>query len=90
MGILEMDCRPVVRRVGPDAWRGFCRGIEITLTFDEDQYVGSGAVVFASVLHHFFALYTSVNALTQLVMKSQDREGIVKQWPPMAGAQIVL
>ena len=89
-GIRAMACRPVVRRLGTEAWRGFCRGLEITLEFDEDLYEGSGAVVFAAVLSHFFALYTSVNSFTQLVMQSQEREGVVKRWPPMAGAQIVL
>jgi type VI secretion system protein ImpG len=90
MGIRDLACRQVVRRVGTDAWRGFCRGIEVTLTFDEDLYVGSSAFVFAAVLNHFFALYTSVNSFTQLVIKSQDREGIWTQWPAMGGRQRVL
>ena len=90
MGIRQMSCRSVVRRVGTEAWRGFCRGTEVTLRFDEDLYVGSSAVVFASVLNHFFALYASVNTFTQLIVTSQQREGIWKQWPPMAGRQTVL
>jgi type VI secretion system protein ImpG len=90
MGICQMSCRSVVRRVGTEAWRGFCRGTEVTLWFDEDLYVGSSAIVFASVLNHFFALYASVNSFTQLIVKSQQREGIWKQWPPMAGRQPVL
>jgi type VI secretion system protein ImpG len=90
MGIRTMDCQPAVRRTGADAWRGFCRGLEITLEFDDESYEGSSAVLFASVLNHFFALYTSVNSFAQLVMKSADRKGIVKRWPPMAGEQIVL
>ena len=40
MGIREMTCRRVVRRLGDEAWRGFCRGAEIGLTFDERFYVG--------------------------------------------------
>ena len=90
MGIRDMACRQVMRRVGTEAWRGFCRGIEVTLTFDEDLYVGSSAFVFAAVLNHFFALYTSVNSFTQLVIKSQEREGIWTQWPAMGGRQRVL
>ena len=35
MGIREMNCRTVVRRVGTEAWRGFCRGVEVNLKFDE-------------------------------------------------------
>jgi type VI secretion system protein ImpG len=89
-GIRKMDCQPAVRRLGTDTWRGFCRGLEITLELDHDCYEGSSAVLFASVLNHFFALYASVNAFTQLVMKHSDREGIVKRWPPMAGEQLIL
>ena len=63
-GINEMSAKPVVRLIGTDAWRGFCQGVEITLTFDERQYVGSSAFLLASVLNRFFALYSSVNSFT--------------------------
>lgn len=89
-GLREMSCRRVVRRVGDDAWRGFCRGMEITLTVDETLYVGSGAFLLASVLNAFFPLYASVNTFTQMVLRSQQREGIWKIWPPAVGEQIVL
>lgn len=89
-GIVSMSSRRIVRRVGPDAWRGFCRGTEITLTFDEELYVGSSPFLLASVLNRFFALYTSVNSFTQLVIKSRQREGIWYQWQPMAGEQDIL
>ena len=75
---------------GQEAWRGFCQGTQVTLEFDEGAYVGSSAYVFASVLNHFFALYTSINSFTQLVIKSTRREGVWEQWPPMVGDQTVL
>jgi type VI secretion system protein ImpG len=89
-GIVGMDCRRVVRRVGADSWRGFCQGTEVTLTFDENAYMGSGAFLMASVLQRFFALYTSVNSFAQLVIRSTQREGEWKRWPPIAGEQPVL
>ena len=89
-GMREMSCRKVVRLVGSDAWRGFCHGIEVTLTFDERLYVGSSAFLLASVLNRFFPLYASMNSFTQLIIKSEQREGIWKKWQPMAGEQIVL
>jgi type VI secretion system protein ImpG len=89
-GIREMSCKKVSRLIGLDAWRGFCRGNEITLTFDERLYVGSSAFLLASVLNRFFPLYASVNSFTQLIVKSQQREGIWKKWQPMVGEQIVL
>lgn len=89
-GLREMSCRKVTRHTGVDAWRGFCRGTEITLSFDEDMFVGSSAFLLGAVLNSFFALYASVNSFTQLIIKSKRREGIWKQWSPMAGEKIVL
>ncbi len=90
MGIRELACRSVVRRVGTESWKGFCRGIEIELLFDEELYVGSSAFLFGAVLNRFFALYASVNSFTQLLIRSKQRDGIWKKWPPTVGEQIVL
>ncbi len=90
-GIRQMSCRRVVRRVKHPDWRGFCQGTEITLEFDEDLYVGSGAFLLGAVLQQFFALYASVNSFTQLVMtRTAQREGEWKRWPPLAGYEKVL
>jgi len=89
-GLVGMSSRKVVRRVGTEAWRGFCRGNEVTLTFDEDAYVGSSAFLLASVLDRFLALYASMNSFTQLVIESRQRHGVWKRWPPMVGEQILL
>ncbi len=90
LGIREMESRKVVRRIGQSAWKGFSRGVEVTLTFDESVYGGNSAFLLASVLNHFLPLYASLNTFTQLVIKSHQREGIWKQWPPMVGEQIIL
>jgi type VI secretion system protein ImpG len=89
-GIRNLRSKKVVRRIGTDAWRGFCRGVEIELLFDEELYVGSSAFLFGSVLNRFFALYASVNSFTQLVIRSKQRDGIWKKWPAVIGEQIVL
>jgi type VI secretion system protein ImpG len=89
-GLRDLSLRPTVQRVGRQAWRGFCRGTEVTLTVDENSYVGGGSFLLAAVLNRFFALHASVNSFTQLVLKSQQREGVWKRWPAMAGEQAVL
>lgn len=89
-GLASLSCRKVMRRAGADAWRGFCRGTEITLEFDEGLYVGSGAFLLGAVLERFFALYASINSFTQLRIKSLQREGVWKQWPPTAGEKTLL
>jgi len=89
-GLRGLALRSTVQRLGRQAWRGFCRGTEVTLTVDESSYVGGGSFLLAAVLDRFFGLYASVNSFTQLVLKSQQREGVWKRWPARAGEQAVL
>ncbi len=89
-GITELSSRQVVGRPQGMPWNGFCRGMEVTLTFDEEKYVGAGVFLFASVLEKFFGLYASLNSFTQLIAKTLQREEPLKKWPPRAGEQILL
>ncbi len=89
-GLSGLSSGPVVRRIGGEAWRGFCRGTEIRLELDEERFVGSHPFLLASVLNRFFGLYAAVNSFTQLVLTSRQRNGIWKTWPPLAGDQPVL
>ncbi len=89
-GITEVRSRRVVGRPPSMGWNGFCRGIEVTIEFDEEKYVGSGAFLFASVLERFLGLYSSLNSFSQLVAISKQREEPLKRWPPRAGDQILL
>ena len=66
---------------------GFVRGLETTLTFDEEQFVGSGLFLFASVLERFLGLYSSINSFNQLVIRTEQREEIVRRFAPRAGEQ---
>lgn len=89
-GIDSVHQRRVVRRIHDDAWRGFCRGTEITLTFDESNFVGGSAFLFASVIQQFLSLYTSINSFTELVIKRVHDEEEWKRWPPSLGGKPVL
>jgi type VI secretion system protein ImpG len=89
-GIIDLSCRRVVKRIGRDAWGGFGRGIEITLTFDETLYQNESALLLASVLSQFFSLYVGANMFTTLAARRKASKGIWKRWEAMAGGQIVL
>jgi type VI secretion system protein ImpG len=89
-GICAMHTRKVLRRFGPDAWRGFRRGTEITFVFDTMRYKGSSALLMASVLRHFLGLYSSVNTFTEVVAKRSTVDGEWKRWAPLASAQEIL
>lgn len=89
-GITGLSSRRIVARPGSMPWNGFCRGIEATIEFDEDQYVGSGVFLFASVLERFLGLYASLNSFVQLIAFTRQREEALHRWPPRAGDQILL
>ena len=69
---------------------GFCRGVEVTIDFDEEKYAGSGVFLFAMVLERFLGLYASLNSATRLVARSKQRQGIIKRWPYRAGDKTLL
>ncbi len=90
LGIKSVESRRSVKQVGERIGTGFVRGINTTITFDENEFVGSGMYLFAAVLDRFLGLYASVNSFNQLSIRSLQREEIVKDFPPRAGRQPLL
>ncbi|KPK76878.1 MAG: type VI secretion system protein ImpG [Phycisphaerae bacterium SM23_30] len=88
-GIKSVSCRPMVRRLlgrGPVA---FANGLEVTVTFDEVAFEGTGVFLLGSVLEHFFAKYVSINSFTETVVKTLQREEVMR-WPTRIGQRQVL
>ncbi len=84
-GLAEIAVRPAMARIGKEVWRGFSQGNDVELMVDEALFVGSSAVLFAAVMRQFFALYAGVNSFVSLTLRSRQREGDWKSWPPLAG-----
>ena len=84
-GVLSVSGRRVVGRVGGDVAAGFCRGLEVTLHFDEEKFSGSGVFLFASVLERFLGLYSSINSFIKTIATTNKREEALRKWPPRAG-----
>jgi type VI secretion system protein ImpG len=84
-GIDSVRSRPVVSRVRGQDGSAFCRGVEITIHFDESKFAGSGLFLFATVLERFLALYCSINSFTKLIATVKGREGELRRWSPRAG-----
>lgn len=89
-GVAAIHTRRVIGRAGGDYAGGFCRGIEVTVEFDEQKYIGTGIFLFASVLERFLGLYTAVNSFTQLVGKTTQSDQPFKRWPRRAGEQALV
>ncbi len=89
-GVVTAEGRRVVRQTGNRIGSGFVRGLETTVEFDEEMFAGSGVFLFASVLERFLGLYVTVNSFNQLVVRTKQREEILKRWPPRTGDQFLL
>ncbi len=89
-GIAQLRSSRHFARVNADEGVISARGTRVELQLDEDQFVGGGVYLFASVLERFLALYTGINSFTQLVLTTTQRKGVVKEWLPRAGQAIVI
>jgi type VI secretion system protein ImpG len=89
-GILSVRTRRVVGRDPRDPRAGFCRGLEVTVHFDEDRFVGSGLYLFACVIERFLGLYCTINSFSKLIATTNKREGELRRWAPRAGETVLL
>ncbi|NOX53110.1 MAG: type VI secretion system baseplate subunit TssF, partial [Planctomycetes bacterium] len=89
-GVRSIATRRVVGRTGGGVSGGLCRGLEVSITFDETRFVGESVFLFASVLERFLGLYCSINSFTQLIARTSKQERNLKQWPPRAGERVLL
>lgn len=89
-GITTLSSKRAAGRTGRGLGNAVCLGVEVTLTLDEARFVGSGAYLFASVLERFLGAYASINSFSRLVVKTRQREGVLKRWPPRSGDRILI
>ena len=89
-GITALSSRRVVNWIETPEASAFCRGLEVTIEFDEAKYVGTGVFLFASVLERFLSLYVSINSFCQLVARIRSPQELLKAWPPRLGSRPTL
>lgn len=89
LGLTMVDSRPVSRSVRRADGFHLARGVEVTITFDERAFEGSGIALIGAVLDRFLADYTHINSFTETVLRSDSR-GEVMRWPPRSGTGPVL
>ena len=93
--LISVTSKPGTARIpglrGPGArGGGFCRGLDITLTFDDQAWATGGLFVLASVLDRFLALHATVNSFVRTQAVLRGRPGLAAAWPPRAGSQVLL
>jgi type VI secretion system protein ImpG len=93
--LVGVTSRPGTARIpglqGPGArGGGFCRGLDVTLTFDEQVWSSGGLYVLASVLERFLALHATVNSFVRTRAVLRGRTESAASWPPRAGSHVLL
>jgi type VI secretion system protein ImpG len=89
-GLAALRSRPHFARVGTPEGVAFVRGTRVEIELDEEQFVGGGAFLFASLLESFLGLYVSLNSFSQLLVRTHQRKEVLKLWPPRSGRRILL
>ena len=89
-GVLSLRSEPHFARLASPHGVTFARGTRVEIEIDEEQFAGTGAYTFASVMDVFLGLYTSMNSFSQLVVRTRQRKRILKQWPPRSGQKILM
>jgi type VI secretion system protein ImpG len=89
-GIIDVRSSPRFTRVPSQYGVVFARGTRVDMTLDEDQFVGSGMWLFASVLDRFLGQAVSLNSFSELAVTTPQRKGTVHRWPPRAGKKILV
>lgn len=89
-GIVSLKSRRQFARVISEHGVSFARGIRTEIEFDEEQFVGGGVFLFASVLEHFLGLYATLNSFSQLAVRTRQRKEVLREWLPRAGQRILM
>jgi type VI secretion system protein ImpG len=96
-GIAGLTSRHATRRIATPLGHGMVSGLKLTVSLDEESFVGRNPLLFAAVLDRFLALHAAVNSFTQLDLRAaaaasvRNRQG--GPWfvfPPRVGARIIL
>lgn len=89
-GLVGVASAPGAARVPGARVGSFCRGLDVTLTFDPRAWQVGGLYLLAAVLDRFLALHATVNAFTRTRAVLSGRTGHAAAWPARAGARVLL
>jgi type VI secretion system protein ImpG len=89
-GILSIRSSRAFARVVSEYGITFARGTKVEMELYEEQFVGVGIYLFASIIERFFGLYVSLNSFSQLALRSKQRKEVIREWPPRAGHRLLL
>ena len=88
-GLRDVSSKPCTRRLPMPGPIVFGRGLEITLTFDENAFRGTGVFLLGAVFERFLTRYVSINSFTETVLRTSER-GEIMRWSAKPGRRPTL
>jgi type VI secretion system protein ImpG len=89
-GTARLPLPPGVARLPPAQSGAFCRGLDVTLTWDFSAWNQAGLFLLASALERFLALHATVNSFTRTTCMLRGRTDRAAAFPPRAGVRTLL
>lgn len=84
--LVGCQTRPVVRRLSEDGLLVYGRGVNCSLTVDEEGFSGISPYLFGLIMENYLARHASINVFTETELHSMQR-GLIARWKPRTGGR---
>ncbi|RJS91710.1 type VI secretion system baseplate subunit TssF [Salinisphaera sp. Q1T1-3] len=84
-GVVGLDYESTTTWLARGKYSAVVRGVRVSLTVDEESFVGVGLQVFAEVIDRFLGFYIHANSFTQLVLVSKQTQEVILECLPRGG-----
>jgi type VI secretion system protein ImpG len=88
--LVGVSAAPGTARVPGARVGAFCRGLDVTLEFEQRPWQDAGLYLLAAVLDRFLALHATVNSFVRTAAVLRGRSGRAGTWPARAGMRVLL
>jgi type VI secretion system protein ImpG len=88
--LVSVSAAPGTARVPGARVGAFCRGLDVTLEFEQRPWQGAGLYLLAAVLDRFLALHATVNSFVRTTAVLRGQSGRAGAWPARAGMRVLL
>jgi type VI secretion system protein ImpG len=88
--LVGVSATPGAARVPGARVGAFCRGLDVTLEFEQHAWQDTGLYLLAAVLDRFLALHATDNSFVRTTAVLRGRSGHATTWPARAGMRVLL
>lgn len=88
--LVGVSAAPGTARVPGARVGAFCRGLDVTLEFEQRPWQDAGLYLLAAVLDRFLALHATVNSFVRTAAVLRGANGRAAVWPARAGMRVLV